>query len=180
MKRLLLVAVLLSFLAVPTLAQEAEVRPLRWDPTGTYIVIDEEGSCVTPGTIFLTQFIPADMTGRHFFVNQNRVSNIVSGSLDVSAYETVRGEMWRTGPRSFKMTTILYTYGASGEPSYSFVNTGKVVRRPSGEVWAEDLYFSFYFGDQNPLDPEIEPWLTSGPCSMRVVSQLEYVPPPAD
>jgi hypothetical protein len=172
-------ALVLALMAMPALGQEEGVEPLgRWDPSGTYIVIDEEGSCVTPGTMFLTQFVPADNAMRHYLIMQNRLNNIQS--THVMEYLTVRGDMWRTGPNSFVWSSILYTPGWDGEPFYSFVNTGRMVRRPNGEIWAEDMYFFYYWGDQNPLDPEVTPFYTDGPCSMPAVSKLEYVPPPEE
>jgi hypothetical protein len=177
MKRLLVSAVVLVLMAVPAVAQTDGVEIARWDPTGTYIVIDEVGSCVSSGTTFLLQFFPTDMTKRHYMIIQDRVNHT---NAEYTDFVPIRGEMWRRGPNTFVWTSILYSIGADNEPNYVHVSTGTLVRRANGEVWSEDMYFDTYWGDQNPLDPDIEPLITQGPCEMPAVSKLEYVPPPEE
>jgi hypothetical protein len=179
MKKLLVLAALLALVAVPALAGDDDKGFAgRWDPSGTYVLIDDEGACVTEGTTILVQVWPVDHAKNHYLVIQDRQNNLVTPNY--SDMGVGRGDMWRTGKNSFKWSSIMYTRDANNEPNSISVSTGAFLRKPNGELVTEDFYYYVYLPWDNPLDPEAEPIAAVGPCEMTWDGKLEYVPPPEE
>jgi hypothetical protein len=178
MKRLVMCAVVLALLAMPAFAQQEEADVGRWDPSGTYIVIDEEGACVTAGSTLLVQMWPVDHARNHYLLIQDRQNNRVTPNH--SDVLPARGDMWRTGRNSFKWSSIMYTLDETNEPNAVALNTGDLVRKPDGRLVAENFYWYAYYPWDNPLDPEAVPIAVFGPCEVTFNGKLEYVPPPEE